>query len=82
MGYIYNALSDVNRENVSEKVREEAIQLGGELKFRGKSFSDWYTLAYDAFETWADGDKWGRLFELIGDELEALEFERTLEDID
>lgn len=79
MGYSYDAISDITSDNVVAIVKAEATIVNDELVFRGKSFSDWYELAYDAFDTWYDGDKWGRLFEKIGEQLEELDFERTLE---
>lgn len=77
MGYSYDSMADVTKDNVAELVKKEVILHNGELLFRGKSFSDWYQVAFDAFDSWFDGERWGTIFEKIGEQLEELEFDRT-----
>ena len=85
MGYAYDSLGDLNFHNVGKIVEQEAISFAGEHHFRGKTYDQWYELAYDAYESWYQGDDWGRLFEKIGEKLEELEasYDVTLsEDLD
>lgn len=78
MSYAYDTLSDLTADNVQNVVKMEATIKGGEYHFRGKTYSEWYELAFDAYESWTEGERWGKLFEKIGEALEQIELDSDL----